>query len=387
METAAQPMVETETFACPNCGKAVRVGAKFCTHCGFEIPQQNLTTSSIPPVASPASAVTVRESSSIPFDQSSPGISPRQAVPIAPAQKPKKRAIWPFLLAGLVLLCLVAAGGLFLFFQNPFDLLRTPVPSLIAAAPVEPAEPLPVTEVPPTIEPATKTILPSPTEEIPPTETAKPLAVLTATIQVDPTIFATATIEPAAVLSETNVLLEDEFTENLNANWLAWGDPRPNLRKGFGDSWLDLKAADKPSEAGTTSRLEIENGPGVRIEFEAQLNPGFPQYPLIFDWDPIQFDRGPINTTPTVVHFEIRKSMAILQAPAASNICQADVDGTVKHNYTIAFSADKIVELYIDEDQTPLCHLDMGIKSVPGRISFTGNGWVTRILVTNSGLQ
>jgi hypothetical protein len=180
--------------------------------------------------------------------------------------------------------------------------------------------------------------------------------------------------------------LEDDFDEALNVNWLAWGNPRPTIRSGFGDNWLDLKAADVPTAAGVTSRIEIENSQNTTIEFEAQLNPGFPNFPLFFDWDPIQIRRGPENTDPTVVHLEIRKNSILMQAPAANNNCPLNMDGTKRHAYFLKFLPEKIVELYIDSSDQPVCKLDMGIIPVSGRISFTGNGWVTWVHVSSAGL-
>jgi hypothetical protein len=207
----------------------------------------------------------------------------------------------------------------------------------------------------------------------------------TTTIPVTSSLISTPALAP--ISSTSSIMLEDDFNEALSTNWKTWGDPRPSIRKGFGDNWLDLKAADKPGQSGVTSRLELENSPGNSLELEAQLNSSYPQYPLLFDWDPIQFDRGPINTTPTIVHMEIQKSMTILQTPAANNSCQTPLDGTTKHIFVIKFTADKIVELYIDSSEDPACQLDMGIKPVPGRISFTGTGWLTRVLVTGSSNQ
>ena len=31
-----------------------------------------------------------------------------------------------------------------------------------------------------------------------------------------------------------------------------------------------------------------------------------------------------------------------------------------------------------------ICQLDLGIMAIPGRISFTGTGWVSHVLVTGS---
>jgi hypothetical protein len=193
-----------------------------------------------------------------------------------------------------------------------------------------------------------------------------------------------ATSLPVAAPPAISALLEDDFSDALNINWKAWGEPRPTIRTGFGDSWLDLKAADKPGQSGVTARIELANSPGSTVEFEAQLNSGYPQFPILFDWDPFQFIRGPENTEPTIVHFELRRNLAVLQAPAANNTCQTPLDGLKKHIYRIRFADEKLVELYVDSSEQPLCQIDMGVKPVPGNVSFSGTGWITRILVTST---
>ena len=205
---------------------------------------------------------------------------------------------------------------------------------------------------------------------------------LTATIQLTPSISETSVTQPAA----STTLLNDDFNGPLNVNWKSWGSPRPIIRKGPGDSWVELTATDKPETAGVTSRAQIANVPGNVIEFEGQLNPNYANFPLIFDWDPLQFDRGPENTTLTVLHLSVQSTRIVFMAPAANNTCQKEFDGTKQHRYTLKFIADKKVELYIDGIDTPLCQLDLGIMAIPGRLSFTGTGWITRILVTGSNL-
>lgn len=196
----------------------------------------------------------------------------------------------------------------------------------------------------------------------------------------------TPTVQPVEASPTLSVIIEDEFDTALNEQWVAWGNPRPTIRSGFGDSWLDLKAADNPSQAGVTARKEVPNSIGTEIEFEAQLNSGYPLYPVLFDWDPIQFDRGPDNSLPTVLHLEIQKARVVLQAPAANNSCQSPLDGTKKHIYLIKFLSEKNAALYLDDGASPVCELEIGIKPISGRISFTGTGWITRIKVSGAPL-
>ena len=89
-------------------------------------------------------------------------------------------------------------------------------------------------------------------------------ATLTATIEVS----STFSLTPAALVSSTTpseppaILLNDYFNDPLNINWKAWGSPRPILRSGPGDNWLELTATEKPETAGVTTRMEIASAPG-----------------------------------------------------------------------------------------------------------------------------
>jgi len=309
-----------------------------------------------------------------------------------PEGQPRRRSIAPIFALGIGLLCLLSGLAGYLYLQDPFD-WRKPATEVAVAIvpsateiqiPTQIATNLPTDDLSPSSTPVSATD--SPTPESLPTETIVLTPALTSTLPITTTMPLTGTIAPKPGAPPESILLEDEFSDALNVHWKAWGEPRPTLRQGFGDSWLELKAADKPTQSGVTCRTEIDNAPGTTIEFLAKLTPGYPQYRLYLDWDPLQYDRGPNNTSPTIVHLEVQKNLVLVQAPAANHSCQVDLDGTIQHRYILKFISEKIVELYVDEAIEPLCSVDMGIKPVPGRISFTGNGWVTHILVTGAAL-
>jgi hypothetical protein len=292
--------------------------------------------------------------------------------------------MWPLLILALVVVCGLGGGGVYIYFKDPFGWLATTKASPTAPQPSQTPEPAATAT-------ATKVEL---STQNPPTATftvaIEPAATvaLTATLEVSPTILFT----PAVPVTGTTpsaapaILLNDYFTDPLNVNWKAWGSPRPIIRSGPGNNWLELPVNDKPETAGVTTRMEIANAPGNVIEFEGQLNINYANFPLFFDWDPLQFDRGPENTNPTVLHLEIQDTRIVLQAPAANNTCQKEFEGAKQHRYVLKFVGEKKVELYIDGDNQAICQLDMGIKAVPGRISFTGTGWVSHVLVTGLNL-
>jgi len=378
---------QAATFACSYCGKPARVGAKFCNYCGKEI---------LPP-ASPvgsgtqSSAATILKPGRPATGAGAPAVAPAAAA--RTDSRPRRRSIVPILAGGIGLMCILGGLAGYLFIQDPFDWRNTATAVSVAIVPSATAVPvathtaanLPTEGLPPS--PPTELVVESPTVEPPlPTETIAAPPTLTATLAITTSPPLTGTLAPNPDAPPEKILLTDEFSDALNVHWKTWGEPRPTLRKGFGDSWLELKAADEPTQAGVTCRTEIDNAPGTAIEFLAQLTPGYPQYWLHLDWDPLQFDRGPENISPTIVHLEVQKNLVLVQAPAANHSCRVELDGTIQHRYILKFISDKIVELYIDEAIQPLCSVDMGIKPVPGRISFSGNGWVTRILVTGAAV-
>jgi hypothetical protein len=269
------------------------------------------------------------------------------------------------LLGVLVFLCgLVGAGG-YLYFQDPLDLFSTDT--------LTPTSTLALTDTPQltATNAESPTVAPSQTQEFTPTVEVLPTQVITPTF-------------PASPTSETIVIFEDDFSGTLNAYWRAWGDPRPKINTGPGDSWLDLTAAEDFGSGGVTSRTEVPSDPGVEILFRGQLNESYPQYELFFDWDPLQYDRGPANKDPGVIHFELRRNQLILLTPLTDEKCEVELDGTGTHTYRIRIFDGQSLELFIDADETlPGCQItNIGLAPVPGTISFTGVGWITHVVVT-----
>ena len=378
-----------DTVACPQCGKPVRVGAKFCNNCGAVI-QKEAAPQPVPAIGKPAPELPVKQPVQPP-----PGAAPiaRQTAGVAPVQTvtpPRgktgagRKMMWPLIILALVIGCGLVGGGAYVYLKDPFGWRIEVAATPTALAPSQTTAVKPVVSATNTAIPTQNPPAPTLTATV---ELIMPIAI-TATLEVSPTIQLTPSISETSATqpAAATTLLNDDFNGPLNVNWKNWGSPRPIIRSGPGDSWVELTATDKPEVAGVTSRAQIASVPGNVIEFEGQLNPNYANFPLIFDWDPLQFDRGPENTTLTVLHLSIQSTRIVFMAPAANNTCQKEFDGTKQHRYTLKFIADKKVELYIDGIDTPLCQLDLGIMAIPGRLSFTGTGWITRILVTGSNL-
>jgi len=380
----APPVVEPDANPCPNCGKPVRSWAKFCTHCGTDLAQPGGSIRGKPEQNQAAPQIAARTGVVSPGAGSPAEFHPGMATPAAAVQKPKRNAAWLFLLLGIAILCLLGVvGGIFVY-RDSFNILRSMEPSSVALVSAETATATEPAILEATTLPTQEEKAPSSTTGIPSTSTQSPTGIASATPSITSTVEITETQAPISGAPAALIILDDEFSETLSENWRAWGNPLPTLKKGFGDSWLDLKAVDNPAEAGATTRKEITLAPGIWIVVEAQLNPTYPQSPLMIDWDPFQFIRGPANSTPTQLHLELKKNRIQLLAPVTNEKCEIELDGTIKHIFSLFFADEQTMELSIDEDLQSLCQLDLGVPLGPGRLSFSGNGWVTRIRVSDS---
>jgi hypothetical protein len=375
VQAGPQAQTDAATILCPHCNSPVRSGAKFCNVCGKALDQ--VPQPAAPPAggARPAGAPPVMPPPAVASQEGRPA----EARPVAPARR--RRSGWLWALVGLlVIVCLLAGGGGFLYFRNPAGLFRKATTSATA---------LPATTQ---VILATTTEAPTATIELQPTDTTAPLPLPTTSVpeetvppvQETPVVTVTSTITSAEPTQEPVTLLFDDFTDSLAFNWNTWGNPRPLIKPGPQSSWLDLVAEDSGA-AGVTSKREkaIPNASGVVIEFGAQLNERFPQYVLMFDWDPMSYDRGPDNRDPGAIHLEIRRNKMQFSTPRTASGCESELAGTVSHTFTLRIVEGQGVDLYIDGDGLPVCRIaNMGQEVVAGRISFTGLGWVTRVLVT-----
>jgi hypothetical protein len=186
------------------------------------------------------------------------------------------------LIAVLVGVCGLTAVAVYVYMSDPFGWFgkavseATPSPQAIAV----------ITETAPPIAPSTLAPTPTSEGEAVPTLTDTPIPSplpLTDTPQptVSATLSETLTLTPTNMLTQPGslptagalIILEDDFSGDLNTLWAIWGKPRPKIDSGPGDSWLDLAAPDDPRAAGVTTKALVPNEPGVEIAFTAQLNP------------------------------------------------------------------------------------------------------------------
>jgi hypothetical protein len=239
-------------------------------------------------------------------------------------------------------LCGVAAVGGFLYFKDPFGWFGKAITRL-TATPVHMVTDMPLPSLTatslPVVTPSTTlppTGLSSPTVEVIPTDTQTPQAtLLDERVDLIPSIF---------------VVLEGDFSSGINTNWDVWGEPRPKISSGPGDSWLDLAVADTPGVAGVTSKQEFILDAGVEIVIEGELNKTFPRR-LIVDWDTVKAPRGP-EIVAHGYHPPGNFKGSMLCQRLTRNSCE-EISGAEAHIYRLRLLGDQGLELYLDQDIVP----------------------------------
>lgn len=346
---------------CPHCGKPVRPGAKFCHNCGQAIPAET-----------PAGQVVMPEAGSVEstapvaaFQPQAPAGSSNARV----AEKRRKgRTAIPLVMMGIILACVAAITGGYIYLRDPFNWFtgnqlalqssNTPVPS----------------QVSPTSTPSlAQTQIPA-TESLTPTST--------------PTVEPTDTAIPTSTVSQPFVLLLEDFDGALNEQWVVWLKPespsRPKISTGPGENFLELMAVQEPGEAGVTTREEIPIETGLDVQFIGQLKEDLPRHVIILDWDPIDTERGPLSTVPGKIHLEIWRDKLIFGTLSGEvEGCQSPIVGYDEHSYRIFIEQNQDMALYVDGSQDPVCILKPVFNEpVPGYLTFTGAGWITKVQVT-----
>ncbi len=385
-----QPLPQAQPSAgaaCPHCGQPVRPGARFCKSCGQAIapePAQPPAVAPVtPPAAAPAPGVQPTPQAGVPTPP--PGAPPAAAPPPRVAAPPAAAKVPPaakpkkrrrVLVPALVIILLVGCAVVLAGGFAYVKYLKDPLGLL----PQRTVTSVATTSVTPAVTAATT----APTQVTPPTVAPTNTLLPTATVALTPTIAApTATITPTLSPMQTREILFDEFNGELRDNWKIWstsGGPLPAIDKGPGDQWLYLKAVDDPGEAGATTKIEIANEPGVEIIFQAQVDPPFTV--LIFDWDPSHVIRGPEVFEDGVIHIEIRRNRLFL-ATLQGEPCDEIITGTEFHRYRLKITEGPGIALYLDDQGEPICRIEsLGLAPMPGRFTFTGAGWVTMVRVT-----
>lgn len=398
---------------CPNCGKSVRTGAKFCSHCGKEmpatiplsqeaaLPPENVLDP-VPEAAAPEAASTgpqpAETHSSAPASEiclhcgktirqgikfcnfcgnptgsagqtlgtssqsdMSPAVPPPPAIlpPVQPPsaaepprKKGKKKGWLVVLILLLVILCALAAVA-FLALRGTFGDLQLPDP---------------LEELSSRLQPAT------PTSE--PTRTPKPTKTPTATETPEPTFTPTLTLTPTMTpTSEPEYTFYDSFETGLNDWWSVFG---PNLPKDANDGKLVLFSS--PSDgSGINSVMLPPLSPGMEIGVLASIYDVPPNDAFVIRWtlDSLVSPAEGLNI-PAAIQVLIsttRQELTIYDTTnnieiATCNIAKNIYDGY--YNYVIGIEENRI-SLYMEGKE--LC--SVGIippdLNADGSLSFVGN--------------
>lgn len=373
-------------LACPHCGKPVRAEARFCNNCGKPLAPNAAGAS---PDALVISAPAEESPGAAP---SQPQLAPDSALAAAPAARPGKESLarrsprhsflWVIPLLLVAGCGLASVAGYFAARQFGWLAQETPL-AVLSSTPAQAPPGAAPTLAPPTSAPV---VLATPTRVVPtPTSSSfTPEPLYTATQATLPTEPLTPTQTLLTPPSAGVVLFEDLFDAGLREHWLTWGEPRATIGTGFGDNWLYLKALD-PGQAGVTSRPDfvIPNAPGVAIEFDAQMDDKYSRAVLILDWDPLSFGRGPDNQDDGVIRLEIRVDQLKLFSRATQETCEQSLTATAGHTYLLRLTEAQGVALYLDGAEQPVCQLaSLDLAPQPGKISFSGLGWVSRVKVS-----
>lgn len=333
------------TATCPNCGKPVRPGAKFCGNCRTDLssasPLCPHCNSPVRPGAKfcPSCGKTITATSSPAAPPPAPALGPTAPTPVAgptvkapppatkPAAPPTRRASQPvtlpvekgqaskgsarWLVIGIpvILACCAITFVVAFFFRK--DL------SLLVFKPVSTN----------TLPPPSATILPSETPFIPPASdtplppalTGTPTAthlppVLTPTFTATPLPSLTPTETPTATVEALSPGLTTIISETFgtgsqwNTDWELWGAQvvvGQHAAMRLGDETL--------GGSGILSLVDVTLSTGLAISFKVDTITD--TNTLIFDWLPNETEPKP-RSGPGLIHVEIGKDVTVKMGAA-----------------------------------------------------------------------
>lgn len=365
--SAAAP---AEEKACPHCGKPVRASTRFCPSCGKAVAQPPT-----PPTPSP-------------LPPPSP-VSPGKPAAKAQGKPSPLRSAWFDRLRQLprqvVILVSIAIGvccltGVLIAIAV-FDLFGSkvaPVPTFPPTS-VGTASPIVTSTVVPSVTPTfTETPTPSPTLTLLPatTETSLP-----------PTTPAALTTPGETGVPSLRVLFEENFNTGLDPRkWFLWGQ-LPAQQSGDSNPAL-LLSGETEGAAGVTVQTPITLSTGLVIVFNVKVDVAGAQNVILFNWDPVEVMRQPNRPTGPLllkigngwVRFEIKR----VEPRGTIAGCELPLGDTQYHNYQIKIG-DKLTAALV-MDGIEVCSLPDTILANPadptGRISFSGRGLVDDLRVT-----
>lgn len=325
---------------CPHCGKSVRTDAKFCSNCGRDLS---------PGTSPPQTRALTPEDSQAPKKHTSEEVPPPVETPpiVETSQSPQGTNRSLVLVTIILSIMVIALAGYIAWDVGLFGSgsSATPTPTLTLIAPT------------PSVK-ASETIavnLPA------------------------PTITPQASSEPSVTASPTGtspptVIIDENFYGDLQSNWTVWGSPLPQVRAGLGN-YLELEAG--PRSAGITSIASFALQENIQIKFDTSL-PGSEEDLLSLDFDPKDNDRQP-GSAPGPVHLDLGINQLRLVA-SSTPVCVKPLPEQDVYRFILHFNIDGL-SLWLDNEQ--LCQPSIvGLPLDQVRLSFSGRGRLDNIMVT-----
>jgi hypothetical protein len=180
------------------------------------------------------------------------------------------------------------------------------------------------------------------------------------------------------------VILQDDFSGDLKANWKIWGEaPLPKVDTALGTRYLSLSnfSSDLAKQSGVSSQTLITLTQRTKVQFNAQVPDTLAQGTLMFQWNPSDQIRQPVDRL-GVISLEIRRLKATLRVLVTGSTCTLDFNSPGLHTYLLRVNDNFSMDLIVDGEPAKSCHApSIGLAPMGGRISFSGAGWVDDVSV------
>jgi len=385
---------------CPNCGKSIRPGAKFCGFCGHVIGQAKSDApqaapkpaAGAPPEVMQSAATQVKGAASLcPHcgKPNRPGVkfcascgkqlaasapppapSPQTPPPAPTSGRKRSRLVTIGFLVGVLMIVCISLFGI----AWGFGWLEKIFPSDTTPTAEDTIEESPMAE---DVLTPSLTIEP---EQIQ-TEASEPTQTDTPTITLSPTETSTPTL--TSTPSPETVFIDD-FTGGLE-QWETWANqPVSSIlpAETILGELLDLKGFNY-DKVGVTAIQTITLVAGMAIDFEAEVDNPL-NSALFFDWYPGAELRKPNSIGPFYLVIDNEKATFNYQIDGVDSECSVILSDSSMRLYRIEFGADWLVKVYFEDSQLhEICSITIDEpENFEGHITFSGFGLVDSIIVT-----
>ena len=388
VQPQAAPSVENgATVACPFCGKPVRPDAKFCPSCGNTITLAAVAAAS-PQTSTPGGPPPAATTPPTGVQASAAGSQP----PVARKPRSIIRRFGPIFLILIILGCAAVFAVGYLLGKDVFGLFgaSTSTPSqktpthtatLSKTASPTPASPTPtpsstftvIPVLPATTEPpSAPTLTPAATNtQKPPFPTAQPPK-HTPTKDIGiPTVPAITL--PAPI---NTTIVQENFDRSLSMPWATWGPGQVKVVNGL----LVLNSL-QAGDSGLSWTHPVTITQGLTIQFTAHVDAKDPRKQFFFDLDLGDVPRKD-NSGSGAVQVSVGNGVMLLQVDV-SNMCRNyDLPDNNAHLFLVNITPENQVSFSMDGRPEPLCSIQAEFVSSSGFLSWRGNGWIDQVNVT-----